>query len=178
MIITLVGYRGTGKSSLAPTLAARLGWTWIDADTEIERRAGRCIRDIFSELGEAEFRRIEREVMADLLSGDDLVLAAGGGAVLNPETRRLMSSAGPVIWLRASVDTILARTQTDSGSLERRPPLTANDPRREVETLLSVREPLYREVATFAVETDDRTPGEIVDEVCRRLPPGRQEEPG
>lgn len=94
MTITLTGYRGTGKSSVAPLLADRLGWSWIDADAEIERRAGQSIRDIFAAGGEPEFRRQERAVMVDLLSRDRLVIASGGGAILNEQTRRDMRAAG------------------------------------------------------------------------------------
>lgn len=177
MIITLVGYRGCGKSSVGPALAARLGWDAADADTEIERRSGLTIRDIFRTQGEPGFRRIEREVISELLAGRDVVLAAGGGAVLNAETRREMTSAGPVVWLQASAETILERIQADSSSDARRPSLTDSDPRTEVESLLAVREPLYREVATFAVSTDARPIREIVDEIITRLPPGDREEP-
>ena len=95
MIITLVGYRGCGKSSVAQALASRLGRDFVDADAEIERRSGRSIREIFDEQGESGFRRIEREVISELLTGPGVVLAAGGGAVLNAETRKEMKSAGP-----------------------------------------------------------------------------------
>jgi shikimate kinase len=176
MIITLVGYRGSGKSSVAPALAARLGWHSVDADSEIERRSGCTIREIFREQGEPGFRRIERDVISDLLTRRHVVLAAGGGAVLSPETRRHMTSAGPVIWLQASVETILERVRADSASGERRPSLTDGDPRTEVESLLAVREPLYREVATIAISTDDRPLKEIVDEIVARLPPPVREE--
>ena len=177
MIITLVGYRGCGKSSVGPALAARLSWDAADADTEIERRSGLTIRDIFREQGEPAFRRIEREVISELLAGRNVVLAAGGGAVLNAETRREMTSAGPVVWLQASVETILERIEADSSSGARRPSLTESDPRTEVESLLAVREPLYREVATLAVATDGRAVQEIVDEIIARLPPPDREEP-
>lgn len=177
MIITLVGYRGCGKSSVAPLLAAQLGWDCVDADAEIEHRAGCSIREIFSERGEPEFRRIEREVISELLAGRALVLAAGGGAVLNAETRRELRTAGPVVWLQASVNTILKRLQADLSTRERRPSLTDDDPRTEVESLLSAREPLYREVSTIVVQTDERTPPEIVDEIFARLPSRASEEP-
>ena len=101
MNITLVGYRGTGKSTLAIPLAKRLGWTAVDADAELERRAGRTIRQIFDTDGEPEFRRLERETLVDLLGQQNLVIAAGGGAILNPETRSDIQSSGPVIWLKA-----------------------------------------------------------------------------
>jgi shikimate kinase len=90
MNLTLVGYRATGKTSLARRLAARLGWQWIDADVEVERRAGKSIARIFAEQGEPAFRDLEAEVTADLLRGDRLVLASGGGAPIRAETREAM----------------------------------------------------------------------------------------
>ena len=96
MIVTLIGYRGTGKTSVAPPLAARLGFDVIDADAEIERRAGRTIRAIFADEGEAGFRARERDVMAEYLAKSRLVIAAGGGAVLNADTRTAMQQARPV----------------------------------------------------------------------------------
>lgn len=170
MNITLVGYRGTGKSSVAPALAARLRWEAVDADAEIERRAGRSIREIFERDGEPAFRAHERGVLADLLSRDGLVIAAGGGAVLDGQTRLRMRSAGPVVWLQASVETILARLSADETTAGRRPALTGHDPRSEVEVLLAARQPVYAEVATITVETDGRTTAAIVDEIVCQLP--------
>ncbi|MFG0331952.1 MAG: shikimate kinase [Maioricimonas sp. JB049] len=175
MTITLTGYRGTGKSSVAPLLADRLGWGWIDADAEIERRAGQSISDIFAAEGEPGFRRLERAVMVDLLSRNRLVVASGGGAILDEQTRRDMRQAGPVVWLEAEVDTILARMGTDETTTSRRPALTEHDPRAEVEQLLAVRGPLYEAVATIRVETDDRTPEQIVDHIFNELPADVQE---
>src|ERR1700748_2887932 len=109
MFITLIGYRGTGKSTLAPRLAARLNFQWVDADVELENCTGRSIREIFATDGEPEFRRIERQVLVDLLKRDRLVLAAGGGAILNETTRQDFRHAGPVVWLQASVETISRR---------------------------------------------------------------------
>ena len=90
MILTLIGYRATGKTTLARLLAERLGWDWIDADAEIERRAGKAIARIFAEEGEPAFRDLEAQAIADLCRRDRLVLAAGGGAPLRPESRRAM----------------------------------------------------------------------------------------
>lgn len=176
MIISLVGYRGTGKSTIAAALAIRLGWAVVDADVEIERRAGCSIRDIFEAGGEPAFRAAERQVMTELLAGDRQVIAAGGGAVLHPDTRREMRNAGPVVWLRASVETILDRLARDAATRIRRPALTDQDPRTEITTLLARREPLYGEIATVTVDTDGRSPPEIVAEICAQLPPVTGEE--
>jgi shikimate kinase len=110
-------------------------------------------------------------VLADLLCRDRLVIAAGGGAVLAPETRERMGAAGPVVWLQASVDEILARLQADVSTTARRPSLTGHDPRIEVETLLAARQPLYAEIATIVVHTDGRSTQAVVDEVLTQLPP-------
>lgn len=160
MILTLIGYRATGKSTLAKPLAERLGWSWIDADVELERRARRTIREIFDDGGESEFRRLERETLADLLTRDRLVLAAGGGAVLNPETRQDFKNSGPVVWLKASVDTIEQRLYGDETTSERRPNLTASGGREEIESLLAQREPIYADSASLTIQTDEPLPGQ------------------
>ncbi len=170
MVITLIGYRGTGKSTLAAPLAQRLGWEWVDADVEIERRAGRSIQDIFATDGEPEFRRLERELQSELLKCDRLIIAAGGGVILNEATRADMKSAGPVIWLRASVDTIERRLATDPTTGQRRPNLTSDGGRAEIERLLTMREPLYRECATITLDADTASAEQLVDDVWQSLP--------
>ncbi len=159
MNITLIGYRGTGKSTVAIPLAKRLGWQAVDADAELERNAGRSIRQIFETDGEGEFRRLERETLVDLLGRENLVIAAGGGAVLNPQTRADFKAAGPVVWLRASVETIELRLAEDVTTASRRPNLTKSGGREEIERLLAIREPLYRETATLIIDTDQPLPG-------------------
>ncbi|AMV21872.1 shikimate kinase [Planctomyces sp. SH-PL14] len=171
MVITLIGYRGTGKSSVAPALAGRLGWTSIDADVEIEARAGCSIAEIFRTEGEPGFRSREREVLRELLGRPKLILAAGGGAILAPETRAAMREAGPVVWLEASVETILDRMNQDATTASRRPALTAEaDPRAEILRLLAIRTPLYRETATLSVPTDGRPVHEIVEAILTTIP--------
>lgn len=170
MIVTLIGYRGTGKTSVAPRLAARLGVPWIDADPELERRAGRTIREIFATDGEPEFRRLERETLVDLLSRGSGVIAAGGGAILNSDTRRDIRAAGPVVWLQAAVETLANRIAGDATSRERRPNLTGQGGVDEIRTLLAVREPLYRETATLTVDTTDKDVDAIVEEILAGLP--------
>lgn len=170
MAITLIGYRGSGKSSVAPLLAQRLGWHWKDADAELERSAGRTIREIFATDGEPEFRRLEHEVLADLTRQEALVLAAGGGAVLRDDNRDLLTQSGPVVWLRADVDTLLRRIEGDGTTADRRPNLTAAGGRSEVVQLLAMREPFYRAVATITVDAGDRSVDAIAQEIFDRLP--------
>jgi len=176
-IITLIGYRGTGKTTVARPLAERLGWRAVDADIELERRAGRTIREIFATDGEPEFRRLERETLCELLTQQQLVIAAGGGAILDTQTRTDFRSAGPVVWLKASIDTIEQRLHGDSTTRERRPNLTSSGGRAEIEQMLTLREPLYRDCATIVVDTDQPLPGscdaptvtQIVDFILERL---------
>jgi shikimate kinase len=155
MVITLIGYRGTGKTTLAFPLAKRLGWSAIDADAELEHRAGRTIREIFDADGEPEFRRLERELLVELLGRDHLVIASGGGAIMNSETFADVKNAGPVVWLKASVETIERRILGDETTTERRPDLTTSGGRTEIENLLAIRNPVYDQCASITIETDD-----------------------
>lgn len=170
MVITLIGYRGSGKSSVARPLAERLGWNWVDADTVIEQSAGCSIKQIFATEGEPAFREWERRVMADLLGRDRLVIAAGGGAILNPETRRLMRESGPVVWLQAGLETLHARIREDVTTAERRPNLTSQGGIAEIAQVLAIREPFYRECASLIVDTDSTSIPEIVEQIVAQIP--------
>lgn len=176
MVITLIGYRGSGKSSVAEPLAVRLGWQARDADREIERRAGKSIAAIFADEGEPHFRALEREVMAELLDETELVIAAGGGCVLCEETRRAMGASGPVVWLKADVDVLADRIGADESTWSRRPDLTAEGGRREIERLLAAREPLYRDCASLSVETAGRSVDDVVEFILAWLRPSATED--
>ena len=169
MNLTLIGYRATGKTTLARLLAERLGFEWIDADVEIERRAGKSIARIFAEDGEPAFRDLEAEVIADLCRCPRLVLAAGGGAPLREESRRAMREAGKVVWLTARPETILVRMSTDPTNPDRRPNLTDRGPLEEIVQLLRQREPIYRESADLEVDTEEKTPQRLTAEILERL---------
>ena len=168
MNVILIGYRGTGKSAVARRLAERLGRQAIDADVEIESRAGRSIADIFSGDGEEHFRDLESGVLEDWASRDDTVLAAGGGAVLRETNRKLLRRMGKVVWLCASPQTILRRVAEDPDSKRRRPNLTTGG-EQEVLELLAARTPIYRECADLVVDTEDKTPDQVAEEIVRRL---------
>jgi len=165
MVITLIGYRGSGKSAVAQALAAQSGWDCIDADAAIEQAAGRTIREIFAAEGEGGFRRRERETMTDLLARDRLIVAAGGGAILNADTRREMKAAGPVVWLQASVAVLARRIAEDPATAARRPDL-AGGGTDEIARLLAQREPLYRECASHTVYTDNLNVAEIAGRIA------------
>ena len=172
MNLTLIGYRATGKTTLAELLAERLGWEWIDADVEIERRAGKTIARIFAEDGEPAFRDLEALVIVDLCARQRLVLAAGGGAPLRPESRRAMRDNGQVVWLVAGPETILARMTGDATTADRRPNLTDRGPLDEIIGLLEARESIYRESAHLTVDTEGKTPEQLTTEILDRLDPG------
>ena len=137
--IVLVGLMGAGKSTVGRRLAARLGMDFIDADEEIERAAGMSIAEIFERYGEAAFRDGERRVIARIIHGPACVLATGGGAFVNDETRALILAEALAIWLDADVDTLAARVARRST----RPLLIGKDPRAVLTELAAARNPLY-----------------------------------
>ncbi len=169
MVVTLIGYRASGKSSVAPRLAKRLGWSWVDCDEVIEQRAGASIKDIFEHEGEAGFRKRESEVLAELLRQSDLVIASGGGAILSETNRSLIKAAGPVVWLQASVDVLARRLGGDKMSTQRRPSLTGRPIAEEVAEVLAVREPLYRECATLIIDAGAERPAQMAERIAQHI---------
>ena len=167
MLLTLIGYRATGKTTLARLLSERMGCDWIDADVEIERRAGKSIARIFAEDGEPVFRDLEARVIADLCRRQRLILAAGGGAPLRPESREAMRTGGKVVWLKATPTTIQARMSGDQTTANRRPNLTSQGGLEEIVQVLTRREPIYRQTAHLEVDTEEKSPGQIVEEILR-----------
>ncbi len=169
MNLVLIGYRATGKTTLARLLAERLGWDWIDADVEIERRAGKSIARIFAEDGEPAFRDLEAAVVADLCRRERLVLAAGGGAPMRPESREAMRASGKVVWLKAQPETVHARMAGDATTEARRPDLTDRGGLEEIVALMARREPVYHQSAHSEVDTEGKSPDEIAAEILDRL---------
>lgn len=167
--LVLIGYRGTGKSAVARLLALRLARDWVDADVEIELEAGKSIAAIFADEGEAGFREREARALARLLTAKNRIVAAGGGAVLRDESAALVRAQRDVVWLRALPTTILLRIAADAATSSRRPNLTAAGGEAEVVELLARRTPRYAECATLVVDTDDKTPAEVADEIVARL---------
>jgi len=169
MNLALIGYRGTGKTTVAKLLAQRLGWQAIDADVELERQAGRTIKQIFADGGEPAFRDWEEKIVAELTAKSQLVLALGGGAILREANRAAIKARCKTAWLTANPATLLARIHADATTAERRPNLTAAGGLAEIEQLLAAREPLYRDCADCIVATDDRSPESIADEILEAL---------
>jgi shikimate kinase len=165
--IALVGYRGTGKSTVGRLVADRLGWAFEDADEALERRVGRPIASVFDEQGEPAFRDLEAETLRELTTRPRLVIATGGGVILREENRRALLDFGFVAWLWAPPETIVDRLRADPGG---RPSLTAAGLLDEVAEVLGRREPLYREVATSVVDTEGRPAVEVAEAVIAALP--------
>ncbi|MBB5017483.1 shikimate kinase [Chitinivorax tropicus] len=163
--IFLVGMMGAGKTSVGRVLAKRLHHEFVDSDHEIEARTGVRIPTIFEIEGEAGFRVREQEVIADLVTHTRIILATGGGAVLKAENRAALRMHGTVIYLSASVDDLLERTQHDKN----RPLLRTENPRAKLSTLLAERDPLYREVADLIIDTAHHNVHSLATLIERKL---------
>lgn len=163
--LALVGMMGVGKSSVGRRVAAALDMPFYDADAEVERAAGRSINDIFADLGEPAFREGERRVISRLLDGPPHILATGGGAFMNDETRRLIKAKAVSIWLKADI-AVLARRLARK---DNRPLLKGPEPPAVVlARLAEARDPIYAE-ADLTVETGDAPHQVTVDQVLRAV---------
>jgi shikimate kinase len=162
--VVLVGMMGAGKSSVGRRLAGRLGIPFVDADTEIEKAAGMAIAEIFSTHGEPYFRAGETRVIARLLDGGPQVLATGGGAFMNPETRTAIRAKGISVWLRATLEVLNRRIKRRGD----RPLLKNSDPVETLRRLIDERYPVYAE-ADVTVESREVPHDTIVDEIIEGL---------
>jgi len=158
--IVLVGFMGAGKSSVGQALARLLGWSFVDLDRMIESRAGRTVAELFESAGEPAFRALERDAAREALVPERRVIAAGGGAFAEPETRALLASAATV-YLACDLETLLARVPLDGSR-----PLAGN--RETMRRLLLAREPAYRS-ADVTLDTSRAMPAELALEVARAL---------
>lgn len=164
--IFLVGLMGAGKTTVGRQLARRLGKRFVDSDQEIERRTGVKVTTIFEIEGEAGFRAREARIIEELTESTDLVLATGGGAVLDPANRARLAERGYVIYLRAQPRELWQRTRHDRS----RPLLHGADPLARLDELFAARDPLYREVADLVIETGRQGVGALVAHVVSELP--------
>jgi shikimate kinase len=166
MNVVLIGYRGTGKSTVGRIVATRLGRTVVSTDAEIVKRAGRAIPEIVAQRGWDYFRDFESQVCRDLAEGDGLVIDTGGGAILRSENVERLKHHGIVFWLTASVETITKRIGRDT----QRPSLTGTKSFvDEVEDVLRERMPKYQAAADHVIATDGRPVVQIADEILARL---------
>lgn len=163
--IFLIGPMGAGKSAVGRYVARTLHLSFVDSDDEIESRTGVDIPFIFEKEGESGFRKREAVVIDDLSRMDGVVLATGGGAVLDDDSRSRLGGRGFVVYLYTSVDQQMSRTQRG----RERPLLENDDPRATLEALLKKRDPLYREIADIVVETDGRKVSAVADEIIEQV---------
>jgi shikimate kinase len=162
--IVLVGLMGAGKSRVGLELSRLMKLPFLDVDREIERSAGMKIPEIFERLGEAEFRKGEKKVMMRLLEEDRRVLAAGGGAFIQPEIRAAVKERAISVWLKANLETLVERT----GRNNNRPLLRGTDRTEKLRELMEVRYPVYAE-ANITVVTDDQSPAEMAKRIMQEL---------
>jgi shikimate kinase len=161
----LIGPMGAGKSAVGRQLARQLHLSFLDSDDEIEARTGVDIPFIFEKEGEEGFRKREAKVIDDLSQNDGIVLATGGGAIVDPQNRNHLGARGFVVYLYTTVDQQLARTRKG----RERPLLENGDRRKILEDLMAERDELYREIADLIVETDGRKVKAVADEILERL---------
>jgi shikimate kinase len=163
-LLFLIGYRGSGKTTVGRVVAERLGWRFLDADGVLEEQYGQTIREIFAEEGETGFRNKEATVLADVCGQREAVIATGGGVVLRETNRDLLKRSGFVAWLSADPHVLLERIQADPTTAARRPAL-AGGGLAEIQQLLGVREPLYRACADVEVAVAALSPEQAADAI-------------
>lgn len=161
----LTGPMGAGKSTIGRQLSRQLKMPFHDSDHEIEQRTGVDIPLIFELEGEAGFRKREAAMIDELTRLPDIILATGGGAILDPVNRQHLAGRGTVIYLHTSVDQQLRRTGRD----RHRPLLQTDNPRQKLADLMAEREPLYREIADIVIETDGKRVQNVVRQICDYL---------
>ncbi|MBF0549940.1 MAG: shikimate kinase [Deltaproteobacteria bacterium] len=171
MNIVLIGYRCCGKSAVGKLLAEKLGWDFVDSDALIQLRSGRPIPQIVAEDGWAVFRDYERQVISELARKNNLVIATGGGAVLDDRNVAQLQENGWLVWLQAGPETIGDRMAADIGTGQVRPSLTGADPVAEITAVLLEREPHYDNAGDIAIDTGSLALQEVVDRIIDSLPP-------
>ncbi len=167
--LVLIGYRATGKTSVGKLLAQALRRPFVDLDQELTAHAGRSVAEIVAAEGWEGFRRREKELVRRFAGLSGLVLATGGGVVLDPENVALLRETGVLVWLTATPETIRRRLAADAATTVNRPGLCGADPLAEVEELLRQREPLYRQAADVVIDTARCTPHEVADRVLQAV---------
>jgi len=163
--VYLIGPMGSGKTAVGRRLATLIGKQFIDSDAEIEKRTGVDIRYIFEKEGEERFRQRERDVIADLTTLEDVVVATGGGVILDPDNRERLAKTGTVVYLETTIDTLVRRTKAS----KTRPLLLNDDARAVLERMMVIRRPLYEGAADLRIETTGRQVRAVAADIQQRL---------
>jgi len=169
MKIFLIGYRCTGKTTIGKILAEHLNLNFIDTDMLIEQHARLSILQIVEKYGWGKFRQIEKEVLFTTQDNTNVVIATGGGIIINPENQIFIKKNGTCVWLDADLNTILHRLNTDKKTRETRPSLTNDNIIKETKEGLNLRRPLYEKTSHIKIDTTFHAPEKIVDMINRRL---------
>ncbi len=168
MNVVLIGYRGSGKSTVGRLLAERLGFAFVDTDGLIEQRTGLTIREIFADQAEEGFRNLETQVILEVAGQDRQVISTGGGAVLRDENIQALRQSGKLVYLTASPDVLWARIFADLHRHATRLRMDPDTGLQQVRTALLLRDPIYARVADATVDTTGRSPASIVDRIITR----------
>jgi shikimate kinase len=165
--IILIGYMGSGKSTVGKNLAMRKGYRFADTDEMIVKNEGKSINEIFSSQGEQEFRDMETRLLEQLIAEkkEGLVISTGGGMPLREENRKLLDMLGIVVYLKASARTIYDRIKGDTT----RPLLQCDNPRQKINDMIEQRGPIYEESASVTINVDSMKQSEVADEIIRRI---------
>ena len=182
MNIVLIGFRCTGKSTVGRMLADRAGWEFVDADETLEKRAGKTVREIFEELGESYFRKVESEVIEELSRLNGKVIATGGGAVLKRKNIQNLKRNGILVLLDAHPDVLFERVRRDPKSATLRPALTHLNLAEEIKQQYELRRPYYQKAADVTIHTSERPVAQVTEDLERVLrgrgilphPPGEE----
>ena len=167
--IILIGYRGSGKTSVGKDVAAKLRRPFFDTDALVEKQAGMPIDIIVSQMGWAPFRELEKQVIASVSGKPNHVIATGGGAVMDPANVDNLKRSGWIFWLKAGARTLRQRMEKDQGAGKGRPSLTGRDPLKEVQALLKQREPVYRKICDFVLDTEGCSVRDVADSILGLL---------
>jgi shikimate kinase len=167
--IILIGYRGTGKTSVGRKLAEKLKAPFYDTDQMITDRKGKTIKQWVEEKGWESFRQEEKAVIKGLSSLKPGVVALGGGAVMDPDNREVLKQKCLIVWLTADFHTIMERMKADPQNQDNRPALSAKDWETEIQEVLTQRSPVYRRLADLSIGTEGKTVEAIADEICNHI---------
>jgi len=162
----LVGYRGSGKTTVGRILADRLSLPFVDTDEEVEQRTGRTIPELFESLGESGFRELETSAIRSVSVRESSVISLGGGAILRPENREILKGTGFTVWLQATAEQLAARLTQDEAQGKRRPSLTSLGTLGEIATVLKQREPLYRESSDLILQSANSSAIELASQIA------------